>query len=77
MSILSVDLASNRYKDIGVAALGIRDESVAIEFVEANACGLQASKQQSLYNSQAKDLYKKAEAFVKSLKAGSNRDSVL
>jgi hypothetical protein len=41
MSILSVDLASNRYRDIGVAVLGIRNESVAIEFVESSAYGLQ------------------------------------
>ncbi|HYV10159.1 MAG TPA: hypothetical protein VE980_04555 [Pyrinomonadaceae bacterium] len=40
MSILSVDLASNRYRDIGVAVLGIRDGSVAIELVEASVYGL-------------------------------------
>jgi len=40
MSILSVDLASNRYRDIGVAVLGVRDGSVLIEFVEASAHGL-------------------------------------
>ena len=36
---------------------------------KAAAAIQQASKQRSLYNSQAKDLYKKAEAFVKSLRA--------
>lgn len=40
MSILSVDLASNRYRDIGVAVLGLRDGSVGVEFVEASAYGL-------------------------------------
>jgi len=40
MSILSVDLASNRYRDIGVAVLRVRDGSVLIEFVEASAHGL-------------------------------------
>ena len=40
MSILSVDLASNRYRDIGVAILEFRDGSVLIEFVEASAYGL-------------------------------------
>jgi len=40
MSILSVDLASNRYRDIGVAILEFRDRSVLIEFVEASAYGL-------------------------------------
>jgi hypothetical protein len=40
MRVLSVDLASNRYRDIGVAVIGIRADSVAIEFVEASAYGL-------------------------------------
>lgn len=40
MSILSVDLASNRYRDIGVAVLTAREESVAVEFVEASASAL-------------------------------------
>ena len=40
MSILSVDLASNRYRDIGVAVLSPRAESVAVEFVEASASDL-------------------------------------
>jgi hypothetical protein len=40
MSILSIDLASNRYRDIGVAILEFRDGSVLIEFVEASAYGL-------------------------------------
>lgn len=40
MSILSVDLASNRYKDIGVAILNFDDGCLAIDFVEAGAHGL-------------------------------------
>ena len=41
MSILSIDLASNRYRDIGVAVLtATRDESVAVEFVDPVASGL-------------------------------------
>lgn len=40
MSILSVDLASNRYRDIGVAVLTTREDFVAVEFVEASASGL-------------------------------------
>lgn len=40
MSILSVDLASNRYRDIGVAVLSPRQEFVAVEFVEASDSGL-------------------------------------
>jgi hypothetical protein len=40
------------------------------ERVEKAAAAIQqASKQRSLYNGQAKALYKKAEIFVKSLKA--------
>lgn len=40
MSILSVDLASNRYRDIGVAVLSPREEFVVVEFVEASDSGL-------------------------------------
>lgn len=40
MSIVSVDLASNRYRDIGIAVIGVRDGSVVIEFVEGRAYGL-------------------------------------
>lgn len=40
MSILSVDLASNRYRDIGVAVLSARDGFVAVHFVEASDSGL-------------------------------------
>ncbi len=36
MSILSVDLASNRYRDIGIAVLSPREEFVAVEFIEAS-----------------------------------------
>lgn len=40
MSILSVDLASNRYRDIGVAVLSPHEEFVAVEFAEASDSGL-------------------------------------
>jgi len=45
----------------------LRDSEEKIQ--KAIAAIQQASKQRSLYNGQAKDLYKKAETFVKSLKA--------
>ncbi|MGH8008994.1 MAG: DUF429 domain-containing protein [Candidatus Binatia bacterium] len=40
MTILSVDLASNRYRDIGVALLALRDDSVVVEFIEPTTAGL-------------------------------------
>jgi hypothetical protein len=40
MAILSVDLASNRYKDIGVAVLAVREDSVTVECFEASTGGL-------------------------------------
>jgi len=45
MTILSVDLASNRYRDIGVAILSRREGFVAVEFVEAGASGLRGRPQ--------------------------------
>jgi hypothetical protein len=45
----------------------LRDSEEKIQ--KAIAAIQQASKQRSLYNGQAKDLYKKAETFVKSRKA--------
>jgi len=40
MTIISVDLASNRYSDIGVALLTTKYDSVAVEFIELTAEGL-------------------------------------
>jgi len=40
MAILSVDLATNRYRDIGVAVLTAGDGLVKVNFVEAAASGL-------------------------------------
>ena len=40
MAILSVDLATNRYRDIGVAVLIADDGLVSVDFVEAVASGL-------------------------------------
>lgn len=40
MAILSVDLATNRYRDIGVAVLIADEGLVSVEFVEAVASGL-------------------------------------
>ena len=40
MAILSVDLATNRYRDIGVAVLIAGEELVSVEFIEASGFGL-------------------------------------
>ncbi len=40
MSILSVDLASNRYRDIGIAVLSSREGFVAVEFIDPGASRL-------------------------------------
>lgn len=40
MTIISVDLASNRYRDIGVALLTTRHDAVGVEFIELTAVGL-------------------------------------
>ena len=40
MAILSVDLATNRYKDIGIAVLIANEGLVSVQFVEAGASGL-------------------------------------
>lgn len=40
MAILSVDLATNRYRDIGVAVLTLGEGLVRVEFVEAAVSGL-------------------------------------
>lgn len=40
MAILSVDLATNRYKDIGIVVLIAGEELVSVEFIEAVASGM-------------------------------------